>query len=291
MDLHRLLGRIGRRLIPKNRLGDKYATLQTFVSCHRRLPRRRQGNLNDAFFHVKTSDEILDPLRVFTTDKEYLKLYVKARLGDEFNVPTVAVLKSREAAAAFEYPQDCVLKPTHMSGQVMFRRDGSPVSYRTINWWFNSNYYLRTREANYRFLKPKLMIEPYIFDRTDPVDYKILCANGEPRLLWVDSNRSVGHQRSLYTPEWDYLPFAFSIEAAQGPELPKPANLTQMLDVARELSQDFNLIRVDLYTDESQIYVGELTNVSGNAKARFSSSEAERMLTSMIFGDGGFCRK
>ncbi len=39
------------------------------------------------------------------------------------------------------------------------------------------------------------------------------------------------------------------------------------LDVARELSQDFDLIRIDLYTDESRIYVGEPTNVSDNAGA------------------------
>jgi hypothetical protein len=61
-----------------------------------------------------------------------------------------------------------------------------------------------------------------------------------------------------------------------------------MRDVARAISRDFNLIRVDLYTNGKEIHVGELTNVSGNIKATFSSEAADRRVTRLVFGDDGF---
>jgi hypothetical protein len=61
-----------------------------------------------------------------------------------------------------------------------------------------------------------------------------------------------------------------------------------MLDVARALSRDFNLIRVDLYTNGENIHVGELTNVSGNIKATFSSDDAERRIARLVLGDDCF---
>jgi hypothetical protein len=283
-----ILTRVGRRLIPRNRFGDRYAATWAFVAHHGRFPRRRGGGLNDAYFYIKTSNEILDPLRVFTTDKEYLKLYVEAKLGGRFNVPTIAVLESPEEAITYPYPDDCVIKPTHMSGQVMFRRNASPISEETLVWWFNSNYYLRTREANYRYLRPKLIVEPFIFGGAVPDDIKITCVHGDPKLIWVDSSRQSRHERSLYTPDWEYIPARYSIKAVQGPALPRPANLAEMLDIARVLSRDFNLIRVDLYTNGEDIHVGELTNVSGNIKATFSSRATAREVTRLVFGNHGF---
>ena len=49
---------------------------------------------NDVLHRIKTSDDIIDPLRVFVSDKEYLKLYVRATLGDRYVVPTIDVIRS-----------------------------------------------------------------------------------------------------------------------------------------------------------------------------------------------------
>ena len=77
-----------RRLPPHNRLGDKLICLFDFYISHRRTA-SNELFLNDVLYKIKTTDEIIDPLRVFVTDKEFVKLFVKAVVGDQYNVPTI----------------------------------------------------------------------------------------------------------------------------------------------------------------------------------------------------------
>ncbi|ENO16888.1 hypothetical protein J057_01750 [Marinobacter nanhaiticus D15-8W] len=277
--------RLVKRLLPKNRWGDYMTSLLTFVLYQGRLPKREGGDLNDALFALKTSDEILNPLRVFVSDKHHLKQFVKATAGDEYNVPTDAVLQSLEAAMEYDYPADCVIKPTHMSGEVMFRREGSPVDFKRMARWFDSNYYNWTREANYRPLKPKVIVEPYIFGGESCEDYKIFCVNGEPKMIWVDLDRQGAPRRNFYTTDWELLPV--SMVYRQGKDIPKPANLTEMLDVARQLSRDFSMIRVDLYSNGEKLLVGELTNCSEDARGRVVPVENAPIVTNLLFGKAG----
>jgi hypothetical protein len=57
-----------------------------------------------------------------------------------------------------------------------------------------------------------------------------------------------------------------------------------MLSLAKMLSKHFSMIRVDLYSDGNQIYVGELTNVSGNATENFIPPKAEVAASKLLFG-------
>ncbi len=76
----RTLYRLLLTLTPTTRLGDKIVSFLFFIAYMRRWPKK--GFLfNDYLFQIKTSNEILDPLRIFVSDKEYVKLYVKATVG------------------------------------------------------------------------------------------------------------------------------------------------------------------------------------------------------------------
>src|SRR5579883_2491583 len=150
-------------LLPKTRAFDYAFALAQFVRAHRRLPRISGGGLNDALFHIKTSKEMLDPLRAFVSDKARVKEYVKAKVGDAHNVPTIAVLESYGEVLEFAYPTDCVIKPTHMSGEIIFRRAGSAIDFGKVRSWFDKDFYCVTREVNYRHLRPRVIVEPYIF--------------------------------------------------------------------------------------------------------------------------------
>src|SRR5262245_53224967 len=66
-----------RRWLPYNRFGDRIYHRALFLRKHGRLP-RNELMWNDVWYRVKTSDEILDPLRVFVSDKEHVKYYIKA---------------------------------------------------------------------------------------------------------------------------------------------------------------------------------------------------------------------
>ena len=41
-----------------------------------------------------------------------------------------------------------------------------------IKRWFSSNYYNRSREANYKLLKPKIIVEELLFNDENIKDYK-----------------------------------------------------------------------------------------------------------------------
>ena len=93
-------------LIPENRLGDHFVAFIAFVRAHRRFPSRKLL-FNDVLYRIKTSKELIDPVRVFVSDKEFVKLFVKAVAGDQYNVPTIKILHTIEEVRNYQFPADC----------------------------------------------------------------------------------------------------------------------------------------------------------------------------------------
>jgi hypothetical protein len=254
----------------------------TFLRAHGRLPTNKLL-FNDILYKIKTTDEITDPLRVFVSDKEFVKLYVKATVGDQFNVPTIKVLRSMDEVRSYQFPSDCCIKPTHMSGKVILRKQNSPVDFEEIDTWFKSTHYLVNREANYKTLKPKVIVEPLIFDSDDLMDYKIFCYEGRSKLIQVDVDRHIEHARKFYDTSWNELPFSLLYPRSTR-RVEKPGNLDEMLSVASSLSCHFNFVRVDLYSNGEKCLVGEITNCHGNAWESFMPKSGEKLASDMIFG-------
>ena len=305
--LYRLL----LRLIPENRLGDHFVAFITFVRAHRRLPTNKLL-FNDVLYKIKTSDEIIDPLRVFVSDKEFVKLFVKAVVGDQHNVPTIKILRASEEVESYQFPTDCCIKPTHLSGEVILRRQGDPIDFTKTNSWFRKSFYHVNREANYKTLIPKVIVEPLIFGSDNLSDYKIFCFMGKPKLIQVDIDRYIEHTEKFFDPEWNEMPFSIHFPRSTRHQIEKPKNLNTMLTVASALSSHFNFVRIDLYSNGEECLVGEITNCpggatgfvadlysngkvnkaeeitsySGNSTGFFTPEAAEIMASNMIFGKG-----
>jgi hypothetical protein len=269
--------------LPRNDFGDWLFALILFRYWHGRWPSRRRGTINDAMFRLKTSAEITRPLRVFVSDKEQVKQYVRTKLDDSFNVPILACLRSWEEVRRFDFPARCVIKATHMSGAVILRMAGEPIDLALPEEWLRTNYYEYARERNYRTLQPKIIVEPFVFDQNWPDAFRAFCVNGEPRLLHANIDRPGKLTRSFYDSAWNSQP-VFSSDRATV-DFPRPANLDQMLQVARVLSRDFNFIRVDLYSDGTQVKVGELTNCPFDGLFPFDSRQSELLASRLVFGD------
>jgi hypothetical protein len=272
-----------KRLLPENRWGDRVYGFLLFYMCHRRRPNNSM-TFNDVLHRIKTTDEILNPLRVFVTDKEFVKLYIKAVVGNEYNIPTLAVLRSIDEVRAYSFPSQCCIKATHSCGKVILRKDGAPIDYNEIERWFSENFYRSHREANYRLLNPKIIVEPVIFPDETLVEYKIFCFHGEPRLVrtWEDF---LGDARpNVFDIEWNNMPFGLRHENSSN-LLSRPTNLLEMVNIAKKLSERFDFIRVDLYSNNKRIYVGELTNCHSNATAPFIPIDAEHIASKIIFSN------
>jgi hypothetical protein len=256
-----------------------------FYTYHGRRPTCDGAGLNDVCYFMKISGNLEDPLRVFVSDKELVKLFVAARVGAEFTVPTIAVLGSPEAVDEYEFPPTCVIKPTHLSGPVILRRDGAPISRPEIRDWFRQNHYQKARERNYLALRPKVIVEEFAFGLPHASDYKVLCWNGVPKLIeYVDRDATVP-RASYFTADWTFLPYA--VHFPLGRVIEPPGSLPTMLDVARKLSRDFSLMRVDFYTDGTRVAIGELTNVHGGAHCVVDPPEGDQKLAEVLLGPQG----
>ena len=267
-------------LLPKSQVGDYIFSLIIFFRAHKRLP-KNQPLFNDVLFKIKTSNQILDPLRVLVSDKEFLKFYVKDIAGDQYNVP-YAILRSKESVCLYDFPDRCVIKPTHSSGKVVIRIDGSSLNLKEIEDWFDHNYYQYSREANYKYLQQKVIIEPLVFDEINNDTYNLFCVNGSVRVIQVNKNSLINRESIFLDAEWNDL--GFTMTAKKLEILPQiPDNFCVMVKLAEKLSSPFSFIRVDLYSNGKQCFVGELTNCDGSANAPFNPAWGEQVISRILF--------
>ncbi len=270
-------------LITRNKIGDRLSWLIRFIQVHKRLPSNKLL-FNDVLYKIKTTNEILDPLRVFVSDKEFLKIFVRGTLGEQYNVPTLAVLKNSFEIDQYNFPNDCCIKPTHTSGHIILRTKGEPINKEIIKNWLSLNFYESSRERSYKTLKPKIIVEPLIFDQTEVNDYKFFCNNGRANLIQVDINRFTDHRRAIFDKNWNIQDFTICYpKPEQHTVIEKPKNLEKMIQVAESLSSKFGFIRVDLYSNGEKCLVGEITHCHGNGLEKFIPIESEALASKIIF--------
>lgn len=270
--------------LPNSWLGDRVYHWFRFRRFHGRSPSRRSTMLNDYFYRVKARSVLSEPLRVRITDKEFVKDYISEKCGGDFSVPTLAVLRTPEQAIRFAYPERCVIKPTQLSGPIILRRSGEAIDLDAITSWFSlSHYFQGPREKNYRPLEPKVIVEPFIFDSADAADdFKVFCWRGQPCFVQVDLARFGAHERAYYDMDWRLLPVTRDYPRPEA-GVPRPRALPVIIELARKLSEDFDFIRVDFYTRDERIAIGELTNCPESAEFRFDGN-GEEVVSRLLFG-------
>ena len=271
-----------RRMIPRNKFGDYLIHLERFLTAHGRFPGKTLLGFHDTLFHVKVSGECINPMRRYVTDKENVKQYIAETIGDQCNVPTFAILRSRGDILEYNYPTRCVIKPTHASGITILRKSGEAVDASKISEWLEIDYYELTRERNYHGLTPKVIVEPFVFDHDAPDDYRFFCVNGVPKVILYDQNDdTIERFRSVLNSDWRQLPFSLKCEQRTPPE--RPACLQEMLEAAAQLAKPFDFIRVDFYTDGNEFRVGELTNCHAAAMQTFVPADSEKWADEFLF--------
>ena len=217
------------------------------------------------------------PLMTQCCDKFAVRNFVKERIGEKYLVPLCALAKN---ACGLRYsvdnpdeidisllPSSFVLKLNNGSGMNLLVEDKSKLDWDAargkMRMWLKSNYSAGSRERQYEQVKNAIFCEEMITtpDGHPPSDYKIMCTNGTPLYIWVDTNRFTCHRRNVFTLDWhdDGTTIAYDRLSAS---VPRPKNLELMLSLAGKLSKGFPIVRVDLYNVDGRIYFGELTFTS-----------------------------
>jgi len=224
-----------------------------------------------------------EPLMALCADKFLVRDHVRDRgLGDNL-VPLLGVYDRLEEIDYGDLPARFVLKATHGSGWNVFCRSRSVFDPRAANAqlarFLRSNYYHRARERIYKDIKPRIICEELLQDRSgaSPTDYKFFCFHGEPKFIQVDYDRFTAHTRNFYDLAWRRIPCRLRYLNNPAADGLRPERLLQMIVLAQRLASDFPFVRVDLYETDNGLFFGELTFLPSRGLGKFVPSRFDRL--------------
>lgn len=162
-------------------------------------------------------------------------------------------------------PNQFVLKCTHDSEGLVIVKDKNQFdkisAEKKISASLKQNFYYIGREWPYKNVKPRIIAEQYMEDHRDGElrDYKFFCFNGEPKMMFVASDRNSGHVKfDYYDLEFNHVDLTQKYPNAPQP-LRKPDTFDEMIKFSKVLSKGFPHVRVDWYEVDGRLYFGELT--------------------------------
>lgn len=223
-------------------------------------------------------------------DKYKVRGYISNIIGKEHLIPLLGVYNNFEEIDFEALPNQFVLKPNHTSGDVYICKDKSKIDYdnlqREIKQWLKKNYYLVHREWPYKNIKPKIICEKYMVDKTkgELKDYKLMCFNGDVKCTFVCSNRnsSTGLNIDIYDFDWNLMPFERPSHPNSGTLIDSPKSYKKMVEYAELLSKDIPFLRVDFYEINGELYFSELTFYPGSGLEGFKPDLYNDLLGSWI---------
>ena len=250
-----------------NLVPDKlYLKLMFWARMGQKLDFRNPKSLNEKVQWLKLNDYKDSYSQL--ADKYEVRNYIKKTLGEEYLIPLVGgPWANWEQIEMEKLPNKFVLKTTHDSGGIVVCTDKQALDTKKakekIESSLNNNYFWAGREYPYKYIKPRIIAEQYLTDESglELKDYKILCINGVPQNVMVCTGRLQGNVKYYFFDlDWKFLPLNHGDD--QLPKdftLPRPKHLDEMVRIAKILSKDFKLLRVDLYEANNRVYFGEMT--------------------------------
>lgn len=242
---------------------ELYIQLNYFVHFKKFANLRKPITYNEKLNWLKLHDR--NPLYTTLVDKYEVKEYVSKLIGGEYTVPTLGVWSSVEAIDFDALPNQFVLKCTHDSEGLVICKDKKaldiPTAKEKLSAALKQNFYYIGREWPYKNVKPRIIAEEYIEDHRDGElrDYKFFCFNGEPKVMFVASDRAMGKTKfDYYNLDFDHLDIMQKYPNASTPRR-KPDTFDEMIKLSSILSKGFTHVRVDFYEVDGKIYFGELT--------------------------------
>ncbi len=224
-------------------------------------------------------------------DKYAVRDYVSQKIGNEYLIPLLGGPWKKFSEIDFsELPDQFVLKCTHDSGGLVICKDKKTLDRRCakkkINSCLKRNFYHLNREWVYKDVVPQIIAEQYMEDsQTNELrDYKFFCFNGEPKALFVATDRQTPGEEvkfDFFDMDYNHINVKNGHENAKTfPE--KPWQFDLMKDLAKKLSTDIPHVRVDFYEVDGKVYFGEMTFFHFSGMVPFDPEEWDYTFGSWI---------
>lgn len=214
-----------------------------------------------------------NPLYTELVDKYRVREYIKKIWGEEHLIPLLGVWDNVDDINFDELPEQFVLKCNHNSSTGMcICRNKAELDIvkvkENLKKGMNQNYYLYGREWPYKNVTRKIIAEQYIEDSNGQLpDYKFFCFNGVADNVMVVTDRDIGDPKYYhFDKNWHICHYNRRCRNLPDDfQIPKPAGIDEMFNIAEKLSNGMPHVRMDLYNVDGKIYFGEYTfyNESG----------------------------
>jgi hypothetical protein len=234
---------------------------------------RRPRTLNEKIAWRKLHQH--NPLFSVFADKVAVKARIAELAGPQHIIETLWVGEEPEAIPFDQLKPPYVIKTNHGSGGIIFVRTEAEADQAAIIASLRDQiahpYGHDSRERAYLDIPRRVLIERMIEtpDGAPPQDFKFFVYHGRAHFIQVDTNRFTGHRRTLFDRDWNRLP-AILTYPPERRELPKPAELDEMITLAEKIGAQFDFVRVDLYSVKQGILFGEVTFYPNAGLERFA---------------------
>ena len=247
-------------------LPDKYyIKLKYRIFFHKKLDLNNPVTYNEKLQWLKLYDR--NPFYTTLVDKYKVKQYVEKVIGEEYVVPLLGVWDSVQEIDIENLPEQFVLKCSHDCGGIRICKDKKTFNLDEAKQFLKNqletNYYYDHREWPYKNVKPLVFAEKYLEDsnKSDLKDYKFFCFDGDPKLMFVASDRNNENEETkfdFFDMDYNFLDIRNGHpNSAALPE--KPIHFELMKELASKLSKGISQVRVDFYEIDGKVYFGEMT--------------------------------
>lgn len=248
-------------------------------------------NLN----HPVGYNEKLNWLKINEVHPEYTKLvdkiavrdYIAENIGGDYLFPLLGHWKSFDDINFDTLPDKFVMKCNHDSGSVKLITDKSKINKNELRSFFDGrlkiNPYVLGREYPYKGVKPEIIIEKFMQSENGNGinDYKFLCFDGEPQIMFVATDRATDVRFDFYDMDFNHLDIE-NIHPNSDKAVEKPKCFDEMKSIAKKLSKGMKTVRIDLYEIDGKVYFGEFTFFHGGGFYLFHPDEWEKKLGDFI---------
>lgn len=254
--------------------------LETGNTLHLKNPRRFNEKLNWLKLYGGAEDwgRYVDKLEV--------REHVRRAIGSVHLVPLIAQYDSVDEIDWAALPDRFVIKCSHGShcglictDKAAFDTEGAEVKLRN---WLRRNWFWVGREAPYRTIKPRIMVEQFIGDDHPAQDYKLMCFDGIPRIIQVHTKRNGAACIDFFNLSGQKLEMRKKGYPNSPMERIDPRAIRSLYPVAQMLATGFSYIRIDLYLHEGHVFFGEMTFFDSAALREFEPDPINVWLSDMI---------
>ncbi len=221
------------------------------------------------------------------TDKYEVRKYVEEKIGAEYVVPALGIWNNINEIDFSCLPQSFVLKATHGSGWNVVVKNkidfDEKRDCKKLKKSLSVNYYHKSREKNYKNIRPRILCEKYIDAKSEKglIDFKAYCFLGKAEFFEITYTKDGKLHQTLFYP--DFTPVGMENGRAEAePDDTVCLFKDKIIAMAETLAAKFEFVRADFYIADEKIYFSELTFHSGGGIRPIKPEEVDLTMGSFF---------